>query len=83
MRVLCLDDAKKDIYVVFEICEFGYSESVSGIVLFTTDDIVCCVTDISIGLYRNLCKQLLVNGFIDLTLYGEVKEYDLENECIM
>lgn len=83
MRVLCLDDAKKDIFVVFEIYEFCYSERLSGLVLFATDDVVCCVTGISVGLYRSLCKQLLVNGYIDLTMYGEVQDYDLENECIM
>lgn len=80
MRVLVLDNSKKRIYGVYEIIDLFYEEELLTLAFQTIDNYYFYIPDISIGLFNSLCKQLVIEGYLDLYLYGEIQSLDFADE---
>ena len=76
MRLLVLDNGKKNIYAVYEIIDFFYDENLLTLAFQTIDNYYFYISDISIGMFNGLCKQLVSNGYLDLSLYGEIQDFE-------
>lgn len=76
MRVLVLIDEIKQEYSVSEIYDVEYDDDSKGIALFMStslEDDKLYIPNISVSEVNKICKELLVKGYCDLTMYGEIK----------
>ena len=76
MRVLVLNDKKNNVFAVYEIIDLFYVYELSALVFKTIDGYYFNIPDIHIDLFNVLCKDINLNGYLDLSLYHEKLEYD-------
>lgn len=76
MRLLVMDNGKKNIYSVYEIIDLFYDEDLLTLAFQTIDNYYFYIPDINIGLFNVLCEQLVREGYLDLSIYGEIQDFE-------
>lgn len=85
MRILALSNKENGALTTFIAYDIEYDEKNKGIGFFAYDDNYYFIPDVSLNDYNNICRSLMLNGYCDVTRYGEIlvddEEENDEGEC--
>lgn len=74
MRVLALQDVKTGEYAAFTVDDVQYDEEVAGVGFHTPDGHYYFIPNLSMQECNNICRNLVLQGYCDVTRYGEIEE---------
>lgn len=74
MRVLALENDKTNEYTAFVADDVFYDDEIDGIGFFSGDNYYY-IPNVSIQDCNYVCQKLVLEGFCDVTRFGEIK-YD-------
>lgn len=76
MRVLALQNKDTEEQTVFTVNDAQYDEEHSGIGFYTPDGYYYYIPNVPISDSNDICYNLAVWGFCDVTQFGEIQESD-------
>lgn len=69
MRILVLDE--NNAYAAIQVVSAEYDSDHNGIGFFDTDGEYFYVSNVEIAICNDICRQLVRDGYCDLTGYGD------------